>query len=88
MSQISTADLINLLKKNDNNVVIAQLSQEVVQLKAQLAQLDYKTIKNTQYEKMNIELPYSWEELYAQAEDFRIQIRNKEQEIENLLKLN
>jgi hypothetical protein len=88
MSQFSTADIINLLKKNDKNIIIAQLTQEIMQLKAQLSQLDYKTIKNTQYERMNMELPYSWEELYAQAEDFRIQIRNKEQEIENLLKLN
>ena len=85
--QQSLAEIVNRLKKSDNNILISKLSQEIMQLKSELSNLDYKTIKNTQYEKMGLQLPYSWEELYAKAEDYRIQIRNKEQEIENLLQL-
>ena len=49
--------------------------------------IDYKTIKNTQYERMGLELPYSWEEIYNESEAIRVQIREKEDEINNLLKL-
>jgi len=88
MAEISAIDIINKLKKGSNNVLINKLSTEIIQLKAELASIDYKTIKNTQYERLKKELPYSWEELYAESENYRIQIRQKEAEIENLLQLN
>ena len=80
-------DVIDLLRKGEANVHISILSKEVEVLKEALANIDYKTIKNTQYERMGKELPYSWEEIYNESEGLRVQIREKEQEILNLLGL-
>lgn len=80
-------DVINLLRKGEANVHISVLSKEVEELKEFLTNIDYKTIKNTQYERMGLELPYSWEEIYNESEAIRVQIREKEQEILNLMGL-
>ena len=80
-------DVINLLRKGEANVHISVLSKEIEELKTVLTSIDYKTIKNTQYERMGKELPYSWEEIYNESEAIRVQIREKEQEIINLLQL-
>ena len=84
---LNTSDLVSLIKSGELSAHVAVLSQEIENHKKDLASLDYKTIKNTQYERMSKELPYSWEELYNESEEIRIQIREKEQEILNLLKL-
>ena len=84
---LNTNDLVNLIKSGELSAHVAVLSQEIENLKKDLAGLDYKTIKNTQYERMGKELPYSWEDLYNESEAIRIQIREKEQEIANLLQL-
>lgn len=87
LQNISLSDVINSLRKGEANAHVAMLAKEIEELKEQLASLDYKTIKNTQYERMAKELPYSWEDLYNESEAIRIQIREKEQEIANLLQL-
>lgn len=84
---LNTSDLVSLIKSGELSAHVAILSQEIENLKKDLANLDYKTIKNTQYERMAKELPYSWEDLYNESEAIRIQIREKEQEIANLLQL-
>lgn len=87
-ANLTAADVINMLRNGNSTVLVNKLSAEILQLKASLSSIDYKTIKNTQYEKLGKDLPYSWEELYAESENYRIQIRQKEAEIENLLQLN
>jgi hypothetical protein len=84
---LNTSDLVSLIKSGGLSVHVTILSQEIEDLKKELAGLDYKTIKNTQYERMAKELPYSWEDLYNESEAIRIQIREKEQEILNLMGL-
>ena len=84
---LNTGDLVNLIKSGELSAHVAVLSQEIENFKKDLAGLDYKTIKNTQYERMAKELPYSWEDLYNESEAIRVQIREKEQEIANLLQL-
>lgn len=87
LQNISLSDVINSLRKGEANAHVAMLAREIEELKEILASLDYKTIKNTQYERMGKELPYSWEDLYNESEAIRVQIREKENEISNLLKL-
>ena len=84
---LNTGDLVSLIKSGELSSHVAILSQEIENLKKDLAGFDYKTIKNTQYERMGLELPYSWEDLYNESEAIRVQIREKEQEIANLLQL-
>jgi hypothetical protein len=87
MAELSISEIINRLKTSEGNAIVSKLSTEILQLKSELSKLDYKTIKNTQYEKLGRDLPYPWEQLFAEAENYRIQIRQKEKEIENLLQL-
>lgn len=84
---ISASDIINRLRKGDANIEVAIIAKDIESLKENLKNIDYKTIKNTQYERMGLELPYSWEEIYNESEAIRVQIREKEDEINNLLKL-
>ena len=86
-SFLNPSDIINKLRKGDVNIEVAITAKDVEALKQQLNDIDYKTIKNTQYERMGLELPYSWEDLYNESEAIRVQIREKEDEISNLLKL-
>jgi hypothetical protein len=86
-SFLNPSDIINKLRKGDANIEVAIIAKDVESLKQQLSDIDYKTIKNTQYERMGLELPYSWEEIYNESEAIRVQIREKEDEINNLLKL-
>ena len=78
---------INMLKKAENSIRIAKLTQEIEELQKQFAETDYKTTKNLQYEKMGLNLPYAWDEIYNTAEAIRKAIREKETEINNLLQL-
>jgi hypothetical protein len=87
LNNLTPIDVINLLRKGEANAHISVTAQEIENLKEELTNIDYKTIKNTQYERMGKELPYSWEEIYNESEAIRIQIREKEQEILNLMGL-
>lgn len=84
---LNTSDLVSLIKSGELSAHVAVLSREIEDLKKTFADSDYKTIKNTQYERMGKELPYSWEEIYNESETIRVQIREKEQEILNLMGL-
>jgi hypothetical protein len=87
-ANLTATDVINMLRNGNSMALVNKLSAEILQLKASLSSIDYKTIKNTQYEKLGRDLPYSWEELFAESENYRIQIRQKEAEIEALLQSN
>lgn len=88
MNKMFPYEVVNRLKNGENNAIISRLSSEIEELKAKFADTDYKTIKNKQYEAMELDLPYPWDEVYKEAESIRVQIREKERQIENLLKLN
>ena len=87
MRKMYPYEVVNILRKGEVNVHVAVLSKEIEDLQKTFASTDYKTIKNSQYEKMGLELPYSWEEIYAEAEEIRVKIREKETQNENLLKI-
>lgn len=87
MNKMYPYEVVNILRKGEANTHVAVLSKEIEDLQKTFASPDYKTIKNAQYEKMGLELPYSWEEIYTEAEEIRIKIREKEAQIENLLKI-
>lgn len=80
-------ELIERLKKSELNAQIALLSEEIAKLEKSFEETDYKTIKNLQYERLDKELPYSWEEIDKVAEAIRAQINEKETALNNLLKL-
>ena len=87
MKRMYPHEIINILRHGEANVHVAKLSQDIEELQKQFADTDYKTTKNLQYEKMGLELPYDWNDIYTAAEAIREQIREKESEIENLLAL-
>lgn len=87
MRKYYPSEIIERLKQGENNLQISKLSQEIENLKKQFADTDYKTSKMIQYENMGLELPYSWKDIYEAAEAIRVQIREKEQELQNLLQL-
>lgn len=87
MRKYYPSEIIERLKQGENNLQISKLSQEIENLKKQFADTDYKTSKMIQYENMGLELPYSWEEIYEAAEAIRVQIREREKELHNLLQL-
>lgn len=80
-------EVVNKLRKGEVNAHVAHISAEIDDLQKKFEGPDYKTTKNLQYEKMGLDVPYPWEEVYQEAEEIRVQIREKEQEIENLLDL-
>lgn len=80
-------EVINILRHGEGNIHIAKLSQDIEKLQEKFISTDYKTAKNIQYEKMGLELPYVWEDIYNEAEAIRVQIRDKEQQINNLMVL-
>lgn len=87
MKKMFPNEVVDILRKGESNILVAQLSKEIEELKKQFEDTDYKTTKNLQYEKMGIELPYSWDEIYKNAEEVRNQIREKEKELENIMGL-
>lgn len=87
MKKMYPYDIVNTLKKGEVNLHVAVLSKEIEDLQKQFEDTDYKTTKNLQYERMGLELPYSWDEIYKSAEAIRVQIREREEEINNLLQL-
>ena len=87
MNKMYPYEVINILRHGEGNVHISKLSEEIEKLQEEFISTDYKTVKNTQYEKMGLELPYKWEDIYNEAEAIRIQIRDKEQQINNLMGL-
>lgn len=80
-------ELIERLKKSELNAQVSLLSEEIAELEKAFEETDYKTIKNLQYERLDKELPYSWEEIDNVAEAIRAQINEKETALNNLLKL-
>lgn len=80
-------ELIERLKKSELNAQVSLLSEEIAELEKAFKETDYKTIKNLQYERLDKELPYSWEEIDNVAEAIRAQINEKETALNNLLKL-
>lgn len=87
MNKMYPHEVVNILRRGEGNVHIAKLSQDIEKLQEQFINTDYKTAKNIQYEKMGLELPYAWEDVYNEAEAIRVQIRDKEQQIANLMGL-
>lgn len=87
MEKMYPYEIVNILRHGESNLHIAKLSQEIEELQQQFVDTDYKTTKNLQYEKMGLELPYDWEEIYQAAEVIRKSIREKETEIANLMQL-
>ena len=87
MQKFYPSEIIEKLKQGENNLQVSKLSQEIEALKTQFEETDYKTTKMIQYENMGLELPYSWEDIYREAEEIRIQIREREKELHNLLQL-
>ena len=87
MKKMYPYEVINILRHGEGNIHIAKLSQEIEKLQEQFISADYKTLKNIQYEKMGLELPYKWEDIYNEAEAIRVQIRDKEQQINNIMGL-
>lgn len=87
MNKMYPYEVINILRHGEGNVHIAKLSQDIEKLQEKFISTDYKTAKNIQYEKMGLELPYVWEDIYNEAEAIRVQIRDKEQQINNLMGL-
>ena len=80
-------EIINKLRSGENNLLVSKISQEIEHLKEQFDDTDYKTMKNLQYEAMGKDLPYPWKDVYQAAEEIRVQIREKEAELKNLLQL-
>lgn len=87
MEKMYPFEVVNILRKGEVNAHIAKLSQEIEELQKRFADTDYKTTKNLQYEKMGLELPYAWNDIYKAAEAVRESIRAKEAEIANLMQL-
>jgi hypothetical protein len=87
MEKMYPFEVVNILRKGEVNAHIAKLSQEIEELHKQFEDTDYKTTKNLQYEKMGLELPYAWNDIYESAETVRESIRAKETEIANLMQL-
>lgn len=87
MNKMYPFEVVNILRKGEVNAHIAKLSQEIEELQKQFDDTDYKTTKNLQYEKMGLELPYAWDEVYEAAEVIRKSIREKESELANLMQL-
>lgn len=87
MDKVNAVELIQKLKNNPSNAVVARLSTEIEELKQQFDDTDYKTAKNVQYQALGKELPYSWEDIFTQAEAVRSQINQKETELNNILQL-
>lgn len=87
MNKMYPYEVINILRHGEGNIHIAKLSQDIEKLQEKFISTDYKTAKNIQYEKMGLELPYVWEDIYNEAEAIRVQIRDKEQQINNLMGL-
>lgn len=87
MQKFYPSEIIEKLKQGENNLQVSKLSQEIEALKTSFEETDYKTTKMIQYENMGLELPYSWEDIYREAEEIRVQIREREKELHNLLQL-
>lgn len=87
MEKMYPHEVVKILRNGESNLHIAKLSQEIEELQKQFADTDYKTTKNLQYEKMGLELPYAWNDIYEAAETIRKSIREKEQQIANLMQL-
>jgi hypothetical protein len=87
MEKMYPYEIINILRKGESNAHIAKISMEIEELQKKFADTDYKTTKNLQYEKMGLEAPYDWNDIYTAAEAIRKQIREKEAEMNNLLAL-
>lgn len=87
MEKMYPHEVVNILRNGESNLHIAKLSQEIEELQKRFADTDYKTTKNLQYEKMGLELPYAWSDIYEAAEVIRESIRAKEAEIANLMQL-
>ena len=78
---------VDSMMNGADNAMIARKHIEIKQAKQTLAENDYKTIKNVQYERMGKPIPYPWEEVFAEAETLRKTINECEAQICNLLNL-
>lgn len=65
--------------KTKTDIEIEKQKQEIVTLKSQLTETDYKIIKSSEYQLLGLEAPYNLEELHAE----RQALRDKINELEN-----
>ena len=65
--------------KTKTDIEVEKQKQEIVALKSQLAETDYKIIKSIENQLLGLEVPYNLEELHAE----RQALRDKINELEN-----
>ena len=63
---------------------VKTITQQVAELKAQLAATDYKVIKCSECQLLGMEMPYDVAALHAQRQEIRDQINALEQEAKNV----
>jgi len=60
--------------KSNDEIMIEKKKSEIVDLKNQLKETDYKIIKSSEYQLLGLDIPYNLEELHIERQNLRDRI--------------